>query len=121
MIELDFGTYKKKGARPSSMALCLEFMTIWGGAENARLLRLCAAAIGVYLDHLAILPKYRPLKGNPLEYGYTILERLLESKVHPEKIYELGSICLVDMSKTIPTSKEVEDKEDFLASANSDS
>lgn len=121
MIELDFGTSKKQGSRPASLAVCLEFMTIWGSAEDARLLRLCAAALGVYLDHLAIFPKYKPMKQTPLEYGFTLLERLLENKVAPEKIYELGSLCLMDMSKTLPSSKEVEEKEDFLASANSDS
>ena len=120
MIDLNFGKTTRKGVRPASLAICMEFVSIWGSAENARLLRLCAGALGVYLDHESILPRYRAIKSSPLEYGFTILDRLLSKGVTGEKIYELGSLCLVDMAKAIPTSEEVERKEDFLASTNSD-
>lgn len=106
---------KHEGKIPSSIATCLDFVSIWGSDPNrAQLGRLCAAAIAVSVDHARILPAYPVASGDPIAYGYKILERLLENGVTPARVYEMGSSLLVEMIKVIPSEKEVEDKANFL-------
>jgi len=112
---------KKKsfdGVRPSSLATCLEFVTIWGESEGVKLLRLCAGAIGLYLDNTALFPSYKPLKEDPLVYGRKSLEALLKDGLTPTKIYEYGSICLKDLYNAIPLEEKVEEAANFTVSAD---
>ena len=106
-----------KAEAPQSLATCFEFVSLWAGEEDhATIGRLCAGALGLYLDAHKRLPKYRPLKQKPLEYGYLCLNRLLENGIPPNSIFEAGSLCLIDMAAKIPTEKEVEERENFSAS-----
>ena len=60
-----------------SLATCFEFVSLWSAeTDNAQLARLCAGSIGVCLDHMARLPKYRPVKHRASDYGHTCLDRL---------------------------------------------
>ncbi len=101
---------------PPGLAPCLEFVTIWATSENnpAILARVSAGAIGVCIDHHAKLPKYRPAVHKPGEYGHICLDRLLEYGVPSSKIYEAGSICLVEMSTRLPQEEELEETMDFF-------
>ena len=71
---------KHEGKIPSSIATCLDFVSIWGteGPNRAHLGRLCAAAIAVSVDHKRVLPAYPVTSGDPIAYGYKILDRLLK-------------------------------------------
>lgn len=109
---------KKLGAHdpvlPDSLATCLDFVSVWGATLNrAQLGRLCAAAIGVCVDHVAILPKYKISSADPLGYGHKIMERLLGAGVLPADIYEQGANLLLEMAQKLPTENEVEAESNF--------
>lgn len=107
--------------KPDSIALIFEFVIAWSTSEDAITnARLCAGAIGLYLDHHAILPKYKPIKETPSMYGFKCLDRLLSLKVAGSEIYEEGTKLLTDLAASLPRSKEIEDKKDFFPSAGSE-
>ena len=99
---------------PNSLALCLDFISIWGSDPNrAQLGRLCAAAIGVCVDHAKCLPAYKTATGDPINYGFKIMDRLLQNNVSPGYVYEIGSKLLTEMMEKIPTDREVEETANF--------
>ena len=92
---LDLGKLgKHEGKIPSSIATCLDFVSIWGSGPNrAQLGRLCAAAIAVSVDHKRILPAYPVLSGDPISYGHKILDRLFDAgrdSYHAAKLARRG-------------------------------
>lgn len=101
-------------AKPDSLAVAFEFTSLWAGENDSSVIaRLCAGAIGVYIDKSARLPKYRPFTHKPLEYGHICLDRLLQANVLPTTIYAQGAKCLADMAKQIPTEQEVKEQANF--------
>lgn len=99
---------------PSSLATCLDFVSVWGGNPNkAQLGRICASAIAVAVDHAQVLPAYPVTTGDPVKFGHKVMDRLLESGVTPAKVYEYGTQVLMEMMRVIPTEQEVEDQADF--------
>jgi hypothetical protein len=99
---------------PSSLATCLDFISIWGSEPNrAQLGRLCASAIAVGIDHSKVLPSYPVTTGDPVKFGHKIMDRLLESGVTPGQVYEYGTMVLMEMMKAIPSEQEVEDQANF--------
>mgnify|MGYP000035330417 FL=1 len=106
---------KHEGKIPSSIATCLDFVSIWGteGLNRAHLGRLCAAAIAVSVDHKRVLPAYPVASGDPIAFGYKILDRLLDAGVTPAKVYEMGSAVLLEMMRVIPSEQEVEERANF--------
>jgi len=105
---------KHEGKIPSSIATCLDFVSIWGSEPNrAQLGRLCAAAIAVSVDHARILPAYPVSSGDPIAFGYKILDRLLDNGVTPAQVYEMGSAQLIEMMRVIPSEDKVEDRANF--------
>jgi len=113
---LDLGKLgKHEGKIPSSIATCLDFVSIWGSSPNrAQLGRICAAAIAVSVDYKRVLPAYPVTSGDPISYGHKILDRLFDAGVTPARVYEMGSSLLIEMMKVIPSEKEVEEKANFL-------
>ena len=118
-MQLDLGNWgKMEGEAPNSLATAFEFVTLWAGEnDNSTIGRLCAGALGIYLDKTRKLPKYNPAKNKPLEYGFTCLDRLLAAGIVPVAIYEAGAICLADMATKIPSEEEVVEVENFTHSA----
>jgi hypothetical protein len=114
-MELDLKKLGKHESRlPSSIATCLDFVSIWGSNPNrAQLGRLCAASIALCVDHARILPAYPISSGDPIAYGHKVLDRLLENGVSPSAVYEMGSSLLVEMMKIIPSEDEVEERANF--------
>jgi len=106
---------KHEGKIPSSIATCLDFVSIWGtqGLNRAQLGRLCAAAIAVSVDHKRVLPAYPITSGDPIAFGYKVLDRLLDAGVSPAKVYEMGSEVLIEMMRVIPSEQEVEERANF--------
>ncbi len=104
-----------------SLATCFEFVSLWSAeTDNAQLARLCAGSIGVCLDHMARLPKYRPVKHRATDYGHTCLDRLLGLGVTASVIYEEGVKCLSYMSQKIPTEREVDERANFSSTQEPD-
>lgn len=104
-----------------SLATCFEFVSLWTAeSDNAQLARLCAGSIGVCIDHLAQLPKYRPSRHRASDYGHNCLDRLLELGVTPSVIYSEGVKCLTHMTTRIPTEKEVDEKANFISTEEQD-
>lgn len=104
-----------------SLATCFEFVSLWSAeTDNAQLARLCAGSIGVCLDHMARLPKYRPVKHRASDYGHTCLDRLLGLGVTASVIYEEGVKCLSYMSQKIPTEREVDERANFSSTQEPD-
>ena len=104
-----------------SLATSFEFVSLWTSeSDNARLARLCAGALGVCLDHVRKLPKYRAGKSSPLEYGHTCLDRLLSEGIVASVIYEEGVKALSFMATKIPTEQEVDEKANFTRSTSTD-
>ena len=103
-----------EGKIPSSIATCLDFVSIYGSQPNrAQLGRLCAAAIAAAVDHKRVLPAYPVTSGDPIAFGYKVLDRLMDAGVTPSKIYEMGSEVLLEMMRVIPSEQEVEDRANF--------
>lgn len=99
---------------PKSLAVCLDFVSIWGSEPNrAQLGRLCSAAIAVGVDHAKVLPAYPITSGDPIKFGFKVMERLLDAGMTPGEIYEMGSNILVEMMKMIPSESKVEDQTNF--------
>ncbi len=99
---------------PKSIAVCLDFVSIWGSEPNrAQLGRLCAAAIAVVVDHAKCLPAYPVATGDPITFGFRCLDRMLDAGMTPAQIYSIGSTVLVEMGKVIPTEDEVEETANF--------
>ena len=119
---LDLGQFGQiEAIKPDSLAIAFEFTTLWAGeGDSSVLARLCAGAIGIYIDKSARLPKYRPFVHKPLEYGHTCLDRLLKANVLPTMIYEQGAKCLADMARQIPTEERVKEQANFTASGGAD-
>jgi hypothetical protein len=106
---------------PDSMATCFEIVTLLStNPDSATLSRLCSCAIGICSDKEAILPSYRPLKEKPLEYGYRILERLLERGCNANHIFDIGMSCIMMMSEKIPSEEGVKENINFSNSQESD-
>jgi len=114
-MELDLKKLGKHESRlPSSIATCLDFVSIWFSEPNrAQLGRLCAAAIALSVDHARILPAYPIASGDPIAYGHKILDRLLSNGVPPSAVYEMGSAVLIEMMQVIPTEESVEERANF--------
>lgn len=105
---------------PTSLATCLDFVSIWGADPNrAQLGRLCAGAI-VACSNLTTLPSYPATKGDPIGWGGQMLDRLLGAGVPIHQIYEDGAQCLLQMAQALPSEAEVEDTADFLAKDQQD-
>ena len=117
-MDVELGTWGKlTGQPPKSLAIAFEFVTNWAGEENtAQICRLCAAAIGVYIDQMQKLPRYRATKETPGEYGYRCLEKLLAAGITPKTIYREGGKLLAHLSTLIPQDQEVTEAENFTAS-----
>jgi hypothetical protein len=99
---------------PKSIAVCLDFVSIWGSEPNrAQLGRLCAAAIAVGVNHAKCLPAYPVASGDPITFGFKCLDRMLDAGMTPAQIYQQGSAVLVEMGTMIPTEDEVEDTANF--------
>lgn len=119
MKSIKLGNKELAVKRPASLALLFEFAIAWSLSEDAITnARLCAGAIGIYIDEIALLPKYKPLKQTPLGYGYQCLERLLDLKVSGSEIYEQGTRVLTDMASQLPRSEAIEEKKDFFHSTS---
>ncbi len=101
--------------RCPDLATCFEFVSLWStnSSDTAELGRLCAGAIGVSIDHLARLPKYKPQMHKPSAYGHICLNRMLELNITPSEIYQEGIKCLTVMTSKIPTAAEVTEKVNF--------
>ena len=101
--------------RCPDLATCFEFVSLWStnSSDTAELGRLCAGAIGVSIDHLARLPKYKPQVHKPSSYGHICLGRMLELNITPSQIYQEGIKCLTVMTSKIPTADEVKEKVNF--------
>lgn len=121
-MNIKLGNFEKEIDFAPDLATCLEFIILWGESseDTVQLLRLNSAAVGVALDHLAILPKYRPERDKIHVYGRVILQRLLEKNVPSEDIYKAGSQVLTKMLSCIPSQDKVEEKEDFFCSPDQD-
>jgi hypothetical protein len=105
---------KHEGKIPSSIATCLDFVSIWGSQPNkAQLGRICAAAIAVSVDYKRVLPAYPISSGDPISYGHKILDRLFDAGVTPAQVYEMGSEVLIEMMRVIPSEQEVEERANF--------
>jgi len=99
--------------KPRSLGVCMQFTALWAGSlDRAELAQLCAGALGVCTS-LDGMPYYRPSQGKPLDYGFAVMEWLLEKGVPAATIYEKGRECLVLMSSSLPTETEVEDTANF--------
>ena len=99
--------------KPRSLGVCMQFTAISAGSlDRAELAQLCAGALGVCTS-LDGIPHYRPSQGKPLDYGFAVMEWLLEKGVPAATIYEKGRECLVIMSSSLPTETEVEDTANF--------
>ena len=119
MKSIKIGNKEITVEKPKSLALLFEFAIAWSTSEDAiSNARLCAAAIGIYIDKHAILPKYRRAKDSPLSYGYKCLERLLELKVAGSDVYDVGTELLSDMARSLPRTEVIEEKQDFFPSEN---
>ena len=107
--------------KPDSLALLFEFAIAWSLSEDAITnARLCAGAIGIYTDHHALLPRYKPFKETPVSYGYKCLESLLNLKVQGSEVYDVGTKLLSDMASSLPRNEVIEEKKDFFPSTNSE-
>ena len=100
---------------PRSLATCMQFTALWAGEQDrAQLVQLCAGAIGVCcaFDNA---PFYRPSQGKPYDFGYAMLDFLLEKGATATQIYTKGSECLSTMASALPSEEEVQAKEDFFS------
>lgn len=94
---------------PKSMATCSDFVNIYITSPNAaQLYRLHAAAMGACA--LYKLPKYPVMTGDPVAYGHTILDRLLEAGVSAEAIYSQGGKLLEGMIRKVSFNYKSEEK-----------
>ena len=99
---------------PKSVAISLDFVSIWGSDLNrAQLGRLCAGAIAVAVDHAKCLPAYPIHTGDPIKFGFKVMERLLEAGCTPADIYDIGTQILLEMVKIIPSEEQVENQTNF--------
>lgn len=111
----------RRSIKSPSLAICFEFVSVWStNTDMSTTARLSAGSIGVCLDHLAILPKYKPSIHKPSNYGHLILDRLLEKGITPGEIFEEGTKCLSLMASKIPTQEAVEEKVNFSNAPNGD-
>lgn len=105
---------KHKVILPKSLAVMVDLTSIWGSELNrAQLGRLCSCAIAVGIDHSKRLPAYPVAEGDPIKFGFKIMERLLDNGVLPGEIYEIGSQILVMMFQALPKEEAVEEQTNF--------
>ncbi len=114
-IQLNLKKLGQHEARlPNSIAVCLDFIAIWGSDINrAQLAHLCSAAIAVGLDHAKCLPAYPVQSGDPVKFGFKVMERLLEAGCTPSDIYDGGTQILTAMLGMIPTEEQVNTQANF--------
>lgn len=117
-MNIKLANFDKDIELKADIATCLEFTLVWADAvdDTASLVRINAAAIGVALDSYSILPSYKPERDKILNYGYKVLQRLLEKNVGLQDIYNAGTKILSSMSGKLPQRDEIEDKKDFFHS-----
>ena len=116
-MQVDLNKYgKHEIAAPKSVATCLDYVMIWGGAPNkAQLCRLYASAIAICTGCIS-LPKYNVATGDPIAHGHLCLDRLVtEAKLDIGQIAEAGVLCLGVMMQQTAVFNEVEEKENFTS------
>ena len=100
--------------QPRSLAIGFEIVTLWAGhKDQATLSRICAAAIGVCVDHEGKLPAYNPNREKIIDYGFRILDRLLEAGVNGVQIFEQGTVCLTLLAQNLPSEEDVNQAVNF--------
>jgi len=111
-METKLGKFEQvKFTPPYSLAVCLQFTALWAGEQDrSDLAQLCAGAIGVSCEQL---PRYAPSSSKPLDYGYMCMDLLLNAKVTPAQIYDIGSKCLANMAERLPTEDDATEAVNF--------
>ena len=100
---------------PKSISILLDivFEQSSTNGNRARFGRLAAASIGVLCPSIHP-PKYSTIDCDPMMYGATMQDWLLENNVPLGDIITAGSKCLVLAGSKIPSNDEVEERENFL-------
>mgnify|MGYP003150375864 CR=1 FL=1 len=117
-MNIKLGKLQREITPTFDLATCLEFSLVWADTvdDSSLLVRINAAAIGVALDSLSILPAYRPERDKILVYGRKVLARLLEKKVPVQEIYSEGTKILTAMSDRLPKRENIDEQKDFFPS-----
>lgn len=99
---------------PKSLAVMVDLTSVWaGGLNRAQLGRVCACAIAVGIDHTKRLPAYPVAEGDPIKFGFKVMERLLDNGVSISDIYDYGSKILVMMFEALPKEEQIEEQANF--------
>ncbi len=96
---------------PKSFTTRIDLLTAWGDSPNRQqLARLCAATVALCLDIGKPAPKYNTATGDVMAYGAAALDWLVGQGITPTAIYKRGPLLVEDLSESIPTESEVDDK-----------
>ena len=105
--------------KPSSWTALADLTVCWptepdDPTHRSRLLRCCAAAIGLVInDERLPLPSYRTASMDLVAYGESVIEVLIPRGVQLGEIIRGGRTVADWLTTTLPSEQEVSDTADF--------
>lgn len=94
------------------LSTCFDIVSMWSDNQSrSQMGRVCAMALCISFNDYR-LPKVRHLV-DVHKYGSTCLDTLLGAGVPVNEILDIGMKCIGEMAKSLPSSDEVKDTENF--------
>lgn len=94
------------------LSTCFDIVSMWSDDQSrAAMGRVCAMALCICFNDYR-LPKVRHLV-DVHKYGSQCLDTLLGAGVPVNEILEIGMKCIGEMAKSLPSSSEVQETENF--------
>ena len=111
-MKITLQTFGEMETNIPALSTCFDIVSLWSGnANRAQMGRICAIAICVCADSPK-MPKTRHLT-DIQAYGSRCLDFLLGADVTVDEILNNGVHLIGKMAAALPSSKEVEETENF--------
>jgi hypothetical protein len=112
MDKINMTTFGEVEVIKPPLSTCFDIVSMWSDEQTrAAMGRVCAMALCICLNDYR-LPKVRHLV-DVHKYGSTCLDTLLGAGVPVNEILEIGMMCIGVMAKSLPSSHEVQETENF--------
>ena len=112
MLKITMTTFGEMDFVEPPLTTCFDIVSMWSDDQTrAAMGRVCAMALCICLNDYR-LPKVRHLV-DVHKYGSTCLDTLLGAGVPVNEILEIGMMCVGEMAKSLPSSHEVQETENF--------
>ena len=113
MEKINLTTFGEMEFVKPSLSTCFDIVSMWSDDQSRSAMgRVCSIALCISFNDYR-LPKVRHLV-DVHKYGSQCLDTLLGAGVPVNEILETGMMCIGEMAKSLPSSSEVQETENFI-------